>query len=96
MAQIGPAILADLGRLHVTAIGMCQILCAKTNAQHRHLPPEDAEVDLRCSFPVHGERAARNDKAFQPFDLSRKVVVRMDLAVYVELAHTPRNKLCVL
>ena len=75
-----------------------QQLTAVTDAEDRHAQLEDAGVGSGRIVEIHAVRSAGEDDAdrIETADLVQGHVVRMQLAVYMLLAHTPGDQLVIL
>jgi len=91
-----PAVLAARSRLHLAAEGVGEILRAVADAQQRQPPLDRREVGRRSLGIAHREGAARENHTPHRSVDRRNLVEGLDLAIDVQLAHTPRNELRVL
>ena len=90
------AVLAAGSGLHLAAEGMRKVLRAVADAQQRQPAPDRRKIGRRSLGIAHREGAARENHAPHRRVDRRNPVEGVDLAIDVQLAHTPRDELRVL
>lgn len=91
--QVGAAILATVGSLHLTPIGMGDKLCAVADAEHGNLADKLREIYLESLGVVDRIGRSREDDADDGGVVLGKLVVGQDLAEGVQLADAAADKL---
>ena len=91
--QVGAAILATVGGLHLTPIGMGDKLCAVADAEHGNLADKLREIYLESLGVVDRIGRSREDDADDGGVVLGKLVVGQDLAEGVQLADAAADKL---
>ena len=90
------AVLAARRRLHLAAEGRGEELCPVADAQQRQPALDGREVGVGSLLVAHRVGAARENHAPHRRVERRNLVEGVNLAVNIQLAHTPRNELRVL
>ena len=90
------AVLAAGSGLHLAAEGVRKVLRAVADAQQRQPAPDRRKIGRRSLGIAHREGAARENHAPHRRVDRRNPVEGVDLAIDVQLAHTPRDELRVL
>ena len=91
--QVGTAIFAGISRLYFTSGGVSDVLCAITDSQYRVFTPDFREVGLKCVLVVHRVGASRKNDSLHIRGVMRELVVRDNLAIHIQLANSPTDKL---
>ena len=91
--EMGAAIFACAGRLHLSAVGVGNELGAVADTQDGVLAAQLAQVYLERAFVVHGERAAREDDSLYAVISLRKLVVGHNLTVNIQFADAAADEL---
>ena len=85
-AEVRPPVLTAPGRLYLAAVGIGHELRAVADAQQGQAAAYVGEVDLKSLLVVHGEGAAGENDAPHALVAVRKLVVRHNFAIHVQLA----------
>ena len=90
------AVLAARRRVHLAAESVGEVLCAVADAQQRKPPLDGRQIGIRGMLVPHRIGTAREDHPPHRSVYGRYLVEGVDLAIDVQLAHTPRDELRVL
>ncbi len=91
--QVGASVLARVGLLHPSAIGVGNELRSVANAEHGDFPDKLREIDLEGVGVVHREGRPAENHADDALVAHGKLVVRKDFAERVEFADATGNQL---
>ena len=91
--QVGAAVFAAVGLLHLAAERMADELGAIADAQHGQTTHEARQVYLEGLGIVHAVGRTAEDDAYHVAIVLGVLVVRQNLAKRIEFAHTPADEL---
>ena len=93
LGQIGAAVFAAAGGLHVAAVGVGHELGAVADAEDGQSAANAGQIDLEGTLVIHTEWRTAQNHADNVFVVVRELVVRHNFAEHVQLAHAAAYQL---